>query len=92
METERKKIAMLINTLSIGGAERAVSNLSLLFSERFDVDIIANDSEHVDFPYKGRLISLEMPADRDRMGVLYQVRAVLRRIRRLRMRRMRSRL
>ena len=80
MTAEKKRIAILINTLSVGGAERAVSNLSLRFAERYDVDILVNDDQRIDFPYSGRIISLGLPSGKNRAGVYYQVRAFCRRI------------
>lgn len=80
----KKRIALVINTLSGGGAERTVSNLSRVLSERYGVDIVVNDKAHLDYPYQGRIISLEMPSDQERMGAVYQIRALVRRIRVLR--------
>lgn len=80
----KKRIALVINTLSGGGAERTVSNLSRVLSERYGVDIVVNDKAHLDYPYQGRIISLEMPSDQERMGAVYQIRALARRIRVLR--------
>ena len=80
----KKRIALVVNTLSRGGAERTVSNLSIGLSERYDVDIVVNDDARVDYPYEGRLISLGLPAGADRMGFLYQARAAAKRTRALR--------
>ncbi|MBP3901504.1 MAG: glycosyltransferase, partial [Blautia sp.] len=79
----KKRIALTVNTLSGGGAERAVSNLSRALSDRYDVDIVVNDKAHIDYPYKGRILSLHMPARGDRMGAVYQICALARRIRAL---------
>lgn len=76
---KQRRIALVVNTLSGGGAERAVSNLSLRFSERYDVDIVVNDDAHLDYPYAGNIISLKLPADADRMGAAYQIRALIKR-------------
>ena len=75
----KKRIALVVNTLSGGGAERTVSNLSRGLCGRYDIDLIVNDREHLEYPYKGRLISLEMPADGERMGALYEIGLLLRR-------------
>ncbi len=81
---QKKHIAFVINTLSNGGAERLASNLSLRLSERYDIDLIVNDLQHLDYPYRGRVISLNMPADRDRMQTAYQLRTLITRTRILR--------
>ena len=80
----KKKIALVINTLSDGGAERAVSNLSLGLYDKFDIDIIVNDSEHLEYPYKGHIISLNLPPEPKCLRSLYQIQVVNRRIRVLR--------
>lgn len=79
----KKRIAFLINTLIIGGAERTVSNLSQHLYEKYDIDIIVNDDQRLDFPYRGNLISLGLRAEGERMGMIYQIRALFRRIRML---------
>ena len=80
----KKRIALVINTLASGGAERTVSNLSQALSDRYNVDIVVNDDARICYPYAGRIISLRMPSDRERMGVAYQAQALARRIRTLR--------
>ena len=76
----KKRIALVVNSLSGGGAERTVSNLSRGLSEKYDVDIVLNDDEHIDYPYKGKIISLHMLPDMERMGMVYQLVAVVKRI------------
>ena len=80
----KRRIALVVNSLSGGGAERTVSNLSRELSERYDVDLVLNDEEHADYPYEGRLLSLGMPPESERMGAGYQLRALVRRTRLLR--------
>ena len=80
----KKRIALVINTLSGGGAERTVSNLSMALSERYDIDIVVNDTEHITYPYSGRILSLRMPAWLKPAGAVYQMTALVRRIRVLR--------
>ena len=80
----KKRIAFIVNTLSNGGAEKTVSNLSRMLSDQYDIDIVVNNMEHIDYPYKGNIISLGLPADRERMKTTYQVYAIMRRIQVLR--------
>ena len=80
----KKRIALVINTLSGGGAERTVSNLSMALSERYDIDIVVNDTEHITYPYSGRILSLRMPAWLKPASAVYQMTALVRRIRVLR--------
>lgn len=81
---EKKRIAILVNNLSLGGTQRAVSNLSLHLAERYDIDIILNNDQQILYPYRGRIISLGMPADKDLMSSLFQIIALFRRTRLLR--------
>ena len=80
----RKRIALVVNTLSGGGAEKTVSNLSQFLSSDYDVDIVLNDTAHIDYPYAGQIISLDMPEGRDRSRFTYQIAALLKRVRILR--------
>lgn len=58
-----KKIAILVPQLAGGGAERVASNLSLnLTDDKYDKHIIVYDDEKVDYPYKGKFISLNAKA------------------------------
>lgn len=80
----KKRIALVVNSLSGGGAEKTVSNLSRGLADQYDVDIIVNDEEHLDYPYKGRIISLHLPPNMERMGAAYQLLALAKRTRVLR--------
>lgn len=70
---------MVINSLSRGGAERTVSNLSRFLSGQYDIDLVVNDLQHLQYPFFGQIISLKMPPDRNVMGVGYQIRALIKR-------------
>lgn len=75
----KKRIALVMNTLSDGGTERMISNLSRGLSGKYDIDIVLNDDYHIDYPFKGRIISLELPHKLERMGMIYQVLALIKR-------------
>ena len=74
-----KRIAFVVNTLSSGGAERVVSNLSRMLSDRYHIDLILNDGWNINYPYSGEVISLGMPGEADRMQAGYQLRALAKR-------------
>ena len=69
----KNRIALVVNTLSGGGAEKTAANLSRRLSRRYDVDIIVNDRDHLQYPYRGRIVSLGMPSDQRRSDPSYQV-------------------
>lgn len=50
-----KKVNLLIGTLSDGGAERVVSNLSLNLSDKFKKNILLFGSYDITYPYCGNL-------------------------------------
>lgn len=55
-----KKVNLFVGTLSGGGAERAVSNISLNLDEEIKRDIILySHNTKIDYPYSGRLIYLD---------------------------------
>ena len=77
----KERIAIVVNTLSGGGAEMTAANLSRKLSERYAVDIIVNDDAHLQYLHSGRVISLGMPTNQNRMDTFYQAKALIRRSR-----------
>lgn len=51
----KKKILMIIPTLSNGGAERVVSNLTIGLEKEYDIDILL-DYDNVGYDYRGNII------------------------------------
>ena len=77
----KKRIALIVNSLSGGGAEKTAANLSRLLSDRYSVDIIVNDDVHLQYSHQGRVLSLHMPEDNNRSNFTYQIKALFRRTR-----------
>ena len=75
----KKRIALVVNSLSGGGAERTVANLSKALSDKYTVDIVVNDREHLEYPYRGNIVSLNMSPMSERMNASYQIRGILKR-------------
>ena len=76
-----KKVSFLIGNLSIGGAERVVSNLSLHMSEKINKEIILFGNKcRVDYPYSGKLIYLDKI---EHKNVLYKLYAFFYRIKKI---------
>jgi len=76
-----KKTFFLIGNLSIGGAERVVSNLSLYMSEKINKEIILFGNKcRVDYPYSGKLIYLDKI---EHKNVLYKLYAFFYRIKKI---------
>jgi len=54
------KIAFLVGSLSNGGAERVISNLTIGLKNGFDKKIILyGDKDKIDYPYEGQILDLQ---------------------------------
>lgn len=70
-----KKVNLFIGTLSTGGAERVVSNLSLNLSKKIKTNIlIFGDKSKIDYPYDGELVYLDKYSH---SSLLYKLKAIL---------------
>lgn len=67
------KIAFVINYMKSGGAERAVSNLSLAMQDEHDVSIILFDASDIGYPYGGKIIDLNAPSKESSFGKLFTI-------------------
>ena len=76
---KKKKLLFVISTLTGGGAERALCNLSLALEDRADVDILINNKSPEDYPHGGRVITLGIPFKKH-MSLAYQIKALFKRI------------
>ncbi|MCR5250323.1 MAG: glycosyltransferase [Lachnospiraceae bacterium] len=56
-----KRVAVLVQSLNNGGAERMAANLSLELARHYRVYLIVFDAERIIYPYGGRLIDLKVP-------------------------------
>ena len=81
---EKKAIALAVNTLSSGGAEHVVANLSRALSGEYRVALIVNNRQHPEYPFRGKIFSLGMPAGAARNRWRYQLTALRRRTKLLR--------
>lgn len=67
------KVALVIDSLKSGGAERAVSTMSLTMEEEHDVDVVVFDSSDRGYPYGGQLIDLNIASSASLLGKLANV-------------------
>ena len=77
------RLLFVISTLTGGGAERAVSNITTHFPADVQADILLNSISEMDYPHGGNIISLGMKPTRNKT-LLYQLYAFLLRLRKLR--------
>lgn len=78
-----KKIAFVIHSMKSGGAERAISNLSLAMKDEHDVSLVLFDAENIAYPYGGKLIDLNILSKDTAIGKLIVIIKRARRLRRL---------
>lgn len=79
----RKKVLFVIRELAGGGAERALSNITMNFPKDWEIDLLMNNRDFIDFPYRGNLLSLDIPEPRSRKSVVHQLWAIIKRMWRL---------
>ena len=60
--TLRRKIALVVYSLGMGGAEKVVSDLSFQFAKQHDVTLILFDGSRMYYPYAGELIDIHCPS------------------------------
>lgn len=78
-----KRVLFVIPYLSIGGAERALSNIVMHFPKDWEMDILVNSDKRIDYPYKGRLLSLKIDENPKTDSVIFQAKVFLKRWRTL---------
>lgn len=75
------KILFFIGTLSSGGAERVVSNISLNLPDKYEKEIILFGSScKIDYPYNGKLIYLD---EIQHKNIFYKIYALLSRVKKI---------
>lgn len=57
----KPNIIFLISTLSAGGAQRVVSNLTFGLSDRYSIALALHNGEEIGYEYKANLIDLKIP-------------------------------
>ena len=57
----KKNVAIIVQKLKGGGAERTAANLSMLLNEKYNVFLIVFDGSNIAYPYAGTLIDLKLP-------------------------------
>lgn len=74
-----KKVLFVIRELSGGGAERALSNIMENSPEDWEMDILMNNREYIDFPCRAHVLSLDIPEPGNREALWYQVWMIIKR-------------
>lgn len=78
-----KKILFVIPYLVEGGAERALSNITMHFPDEWAIDILVNDTSGAAYSFKGNILTLGITEKAKTGSVLFQAKVFFKRIRRL---------
>lgn len=83
MENMKKRILFVTATLEIGGVQSILSNLSMELQQKYDITILLNDTEKIQYPYGGRILSLGLKQQDNRSGLKYQMKVFFKRYKKL---------
>ena len=75
----KKKVAFIVSSLNMGGAQRAVSSIVSNLPEDWDIRLVLNSDKNISYPYKGEIVSLGIDGGGSRTGLLYQTRVFIKR-------------
>lgn len=78
-----EKVLIICSTMNTGGAPKIISNITTRFPEDWEVDILLNSDEDIQFPYKGNIISLNIKEPKSRTSFAYQGKVFLKRLKML---------
>ena len=65
---DKKNIAILVQKLYGGGAERTAANLSMSLQDRYNVHLIVFNGSDIKYPYGGTLHDLKLPASKNKLN------------------------
>ena len=74
------KILIVSSSLDTGGAQKMISNITMSLPDGWEADILLNSDRNIMFPYKGNIISLNIPEPKSRMSLLYQGKVLIKRL------------
>lgn len=78
-----KNVAIIIQKLNGGGAERTASNLSLLLADHYHTHVIVFDGQNRTYPISGQLHDLCLPPQNGMAGKLFNLLKRVRAVRRI---------
>lgn len=71
----KRNIAIIVQKLNGGGAERTASNLSFLLANKYNVHLIVFDGRNIKYPYAGELHNLKLPPVNGKLGKIQNMMA-----------------
>lgn len=76
----QKKLLIVSSSLDTGGAQKMISNITMALPKDWKADILLNSDQNIQFPYRGRILSLNVSEPKSRMSLVYQARVLVRRL------------
>lgn len=83
MKDNEKRILLICSALDGGGAARIISNLTTHLPQDWEIDILLNTDQNIQFPFRGRIISLNISDSKSRTAFSYQGKVFIRRMKAL---------
>lgn len=83
MKDKKKRILLICSALDGGGAARIISNITTHLPQEWEIDILLNTDQNIQFPFRGRVISLNVPDSKSRLAFSYQGKVFIRRMKTL---------
>ena len=78
------KLLIVVSTLNTGGAQKIVSQITTNFPREWEIDILLNSDDNIQFPYRGNIISLNKKTEEALMGLRYHLDILIKRFLKLR--------
>ncbi len=75
-----KKVLFIVSSLNFGGAQKVISNITTSLPEEYEIDILLNSDKAIEYPYRGKIYSLDVAEPKDREGILYQFKIFMKRL------------
>lgn len=79
-----KKVLFVISSLKKGGAERALSNITVHFPKEWGIDILVNNDDVIDYPFRGNIITLGIAGKTWTNSVFFHFKLLIKRMKMLR--------
>ena len=79
----KKDVAIIVQKLNGGGAERAASNLSFVLAGEYNVHLIVFDGRNIKYPYTGEFHDLGLPPVNGKLGKLKNMMARVKMVRKI---------
>lgn len=77
------KLLFICSTMNTGGAPKIISNITTRFPADWEVDILLNSDDDIQYSYRGNIISLGVKEPKSRTSFFYQGRVFIKRFRKL---------